>query len=147
MIGDVAEALRGEPSSRTGRELRFGRRGSLSVRLDTGTWFDHEAGAGGGTLDLVRHVLGCDRGAALDWLAGAGFVERGSGSAARAAPESPGSCSQNPQWRSYMIRSRNEAAHFGTRRPEVRSLITRNSLIHLSRARLGEPPPTRIRSR
>ena len=42
----VALDLLGEPPSRTRIELRFGRRGSLSVCLDKGTSFDHEAGEG-----------------------------------------------------------------------------------------------------
>ena len=37
-----------------GTEIRVGRRGSLSVRLDSGAWFDHEAGRGGDVLDLAR---------------------------------------------------------------------------------------------
>ena len=96
IAGEVAEALLGEPSSRTGRELRFGRRGSLSVRLDTGTWHDHEAGEGGGVLDLVIRERRCDTAAALVWLESGGFVggpERRcaafSGPAAPAVPPAP----------------------------------------------------------
>lgn len=52
----VARALCGEPnpslSSKT--ELRFGQHGSLSVDLQKGTFFDHEAGQGGGVLGLVE---------------------------------------------------------------------------------------------
>ena len=44
LAGDVARALLGEPSSSTRAELRFGRRGSLSVDLRRGVWHDHEAG-------------------------------------------------------------------------------------------------------
>lgn len=69
----VAEALLGEPSSATRRELRYGRKGSLSVRLDTGQWFDHEAGEGGGVLDLVTRERG-SRAAALAWLEAEGFI-------------------------------------------------------------------------
>ena len=68
IAGDVARALLGEPTSRTRSELRYGRRGSLSVRLDSGTWFDFEAGEGGGVLDLVRRELQCDTAAALAWI-------------------------------------------------------------------------------
>src|SRR5437764_9472655 len=66
----VAAALLGEPNRHlsNGKELRYGSHGSLSVDLEAGTWFDHEAKAGGGVLDLVRRQLRCDRSAALDWL-------------------------------------------------------------------------------
>ena len=74
IAGDVARALLGEPSSATGRELRFGRRGSLSVDLRDGVWHDHEAGEGGGVLDLVTRERRCSTGEALEWLRGAGFV-------------------------------------------------------------------------
>ena len=71
----VAEALLGEPTSRTRTELRYGRKGSLSVRLDTGQWFDHEAGEGGGVLALVERERG-SRPAALAWLEAEGFIGR-----------------------------------------------------------------------
>lgn len=32
-------------------EWRYGAKGSLSVNLVKGTWFDHEGGEGGGALD------------------------------------------------------------------------------------------------
>ena len=87
IAGGVARALFGEPSSATARELRFGRRGSLSVRLDTGQWFDHENGTGGGVLDLVVRECG-SRGAALDWLESAGFVAPRAGASGTPPPES-----------------------------------------------------------
>jgi len=55
-IETVARALLGEPnhklSSKT--ELRWGNHGSMSVDLNKGTWFDHEAYEGGGVIDLIR---------------------------------------------------------------------------------------------
>ena len=75
IIGPVAEALLGEPSRRSGRELRYGRKGSLSVHLDKGTWRDYESATGGGVLDLVKRERGCDTAAALDWLESGRFVE------------------------------------------------------------------------
>ncbi len=39
-----------------------------NVALDSGRWFDHARGEGGGVLALVEIVLGCDRHGALDWL-------------------------------------------------------------------------------
>jgi hypothetical protein len=55
IIGTVARHYWGEPNRKlsTGKELRFGSHGSKSVDLESGTWFDHEAGAGGGVADLV----------------------------------------------------------------------------------------------
>lgn len=69
-MGAVARDLLGEPNEAlsTDDELRFGSRGSTAVDLKAGTFFDHEAGKGGGVLDLVmlkRHV---DKQGALAWL-------------------------------------------------------------------------------
>jgi len=70
-IGQVARQLRndlnGELSTQT--ELRFGRRGSLSVDLQAGRWFDHEQQTGGGVLDLVARENGNANGAAVEWIA------------------------------------------------------------------------------
>ena len=77
LAAPVARALLGEPNPRmsTARELRYGRKGSLAVRLDSGQWFDHESGAGGGVLDLVARVRGGDRAAAARWLGKEGFTD------------------------------------------------------------------------
>lgn len=73
----VALALLGEPnrtlSART--KWRYGRKGSMAVDLDTGEWFDHEADAGGGVLDLIAFCNGYgtpgyrDRKRAAEWFA------------------------------------------------------------------------------
>jgi hypothetical protein len=54
----VALALLGEPNRRLSKakELRFGTNGSLSVDLEKGRWFSHEAQQGGGVLALIEHV-------------------------------------------------------------------------------------------
>ena len=57
-MGDVAVALLGEPNAALSseRELRYGHRGSLAVHIagPYAGWFrDHEAGTGGGVLDLI----------------------------------------------------------------------------------------------
>ena len=77
LVEPVALALLGEPNPRmsTARELRYGRKGSLAVRLDSGQWFDHESGAGGGVLDLVARERGGDRVAAAGWLDAEGFTD------------------------------------------------------------------------
>ena len=78
LLEPVARALldpsRGEPQMR-GRELRYGRRGSFSVDCERGTWFDHEAGEGGGVLALVERECGSDRAGAIAWLRERGFLE------------------------------------------------------------------------
>ena len=74
IAGDVAIALLGEPSSATQRELRFRRRGSVSVDLTHGLWFDYEADTGGGVLDLVMREHGCGKAGALAWLEAGGFL-------------------------------------------------------------------------
>ena len=61
---DLLDAERGLPREH-GCELRYGRRGSMSVDLDRGAWFDHEAGVGGGVIALVEHLRGCGRADAL----------------------------------------------------------------------------------
>ncbi|WP_249694365.1 AAA family ATPase [Stappia sp. WLB 29] len=73
-IAEVAKRLLGEPNKALSKdkELRFGSRGSLSVKVGgphAGTWHDHESDNGGGVLDLVVRERGGDRKAAADWLA------------------------------------------------------------------------------
>jgi len=59
-IEQLARRLWGEPSSEhsTREDLRFGTHGSKSVRLKDRTWYDHEAGEGGGYADLYEKVHG-----------------------------------------------------------------------------------------
>ena len=64
----VCERLLGEPSSRSARELRWGRKGSFRLKLNTGTWSDFEAGEGGGVLALVMREERLDKAGALAWL-------------------------------------------------------------------------------
>lgn len=66
----VARAVMGEPSSTSGSEARWGRKGSLSLTLTgdrAGLWCSHESGDGGDMIDLVKHALGVDTRAALAW--------------------------------------------------------------------------------
>ena len=66
MLPDVARRLLADrPCRELGGDLRYGSRGSLVVHPH-GTWHDFEAGAGGGTLALVEHVLQTDRAGAAD---------------------------------------------------------------------------------
>lgn len=50
----IARHYWGEPTSTRGSELRWGTHGSKSVDLKKGTFYDHEAGEGGGVVDLVK---------------------------------------------------------------------------------------------
>ena len=72
LLEPVAQELLGEPVRRSaGGEWRYRRKGSLAVNVDgprRGTWRDHEAGVGGGVLDLLAHVEGLGRNNALAWL-------------------------------------------------------------------------------
>jgi AAA domain len=75
LIGRVALELLGEPNKALSskKELRFGSRGSMAVDLQKGTWFDHEAGEGGGTLDLITRETGRKGRARFDWLEEHGY--------------------------------------------------------------------------
>jgi len=55
-IEQVARHYLGEPNAKLskGNELRWGTHGSFSVSKNKGTFFCHERGVGGGTIDLVR---------------------------------------------------------------------------------------------
>ena len=63
------------PRLNAAREMRYGRKGSLAVRIDSGQWFDHEAGAGGGVIALVKRERQCSTRDALAWLESAGFAD------------------------------------------------------------------------
>ena len=79
----VADALAADgllpeptPGPRRDGERRYGKHGSLSLDL-SGMWHDHEAGVGGGVLDLVKHLTGRDP---LDWLADRRLIDPPRGS-------------------------------------------------------------------
>ena len=70
-IVSVWAAVGGGPL-RHGRGKAFWRDGDGSNVVlddDRGVWFDHAHGTGGGVLMLIETVLGCDRRAAIKWLA------------------------------------------------------------------------------
>ncbi|MDQ2802609.1 MAG: DUF927 domain-containing protein, partial [Pseudomonadota bacterium] len=77
-MGPVARELLGEPSFEhpAKHEMRWGERGSLSVRTDLGTWHDHETNQGGGVLDLVQGRRNLDKNAAVEWLRERGHLPK-----------------------------------------------------------------------
>src|SRR5262249_54892173 len=83
VIEPVARALLGAPNRELSskKELRYGSRGSLCIDLKKGTWYDHEQGYGGGTIDLVvyaQQLHGHDaRSRAHDWLRDKGYIANG----------------------------------------------------------------------
>jgi len=64
---ELCEHLLGEPTRRTSRELRYGRKGSLSVDLRKCVWRDHESGEGGGPLQLIQRELSLSKADAIAW--------------------------------------------------------------------------------
>jgi putative DNA primase/helicase len=67
---EVAQHLLGQPSYHGPHEWRWGRRGSLALRVAgerRGQWFDHEAGTGGDLLALVQRERRCTFPEAIAW--------------------------------------------------------------------------------
>lgn len=77
LMGPVALALLGEPPEKhhDGLEWRYGTRGSLCIRVDKGTYYDNEAGVGGGTLDLLQRRGNLDKPGALEWMRDRKLIE------------------------------------------------------------------------
>lgn len=69
LIEPVARLLLGEPNEHLSSALkpRYRRHGSMSVDLVAGTWYEHEAGLGGGVLELIRRETGTA--ITRDWMA------------------------------------------------------------------------------
>ncbi len=53
---DVAKQLLGEPSSTSSKEFRWGTHGSLTLNLESATWYSFEHDTGGGIIDLIKHL-------------------------------------------------------------------------------------------
>ena len=90
LLPDVARRLLGEPPriEAGGATWRYRGRGSLAVHVGgarAGTWRDHEAGAGGGTLALIEHAAQTDKAGALAWLVDARLIAAPGGPEARPA--------------------------------------------------------------
>ena len=112
----VCERLLGDPSGRSSREWRWGRKGSFRLRIDTGTWNDFEAGEGGGVLTLVMREERLDKAGALEWLEQQGFLRKQDSN-----PSYPESSTQN---RSIQSLGRTADQHRNTLTPEQRNRQT-----------------------
>ena len=78
LMADVAAVIWGKPTSSSKTELRYGRKGSVSIDLEKGTWYDHEAGEGGGVLDALKKRGGVhDDQEAFHWLEERGLWTNG----------------------------------------------------------------------
>lgn len=60
----------------TTKEQRWGKKGGFSVRLDDGTWYDHEDQEGGGVIALLARYKGFEKQEAVEWLVERGLIER-----------------------------------------------------------------------
>jgi RecA-family ATPase len=76
-MAPVARRLLGEPNKAlsTRGDTRYGNKGSVSIVAADGTFYDHEAKAGGGVLDLIAREVGGDRNGAVAWLEREGLIE------------------------------------------------------------------------
>lgn len=73
IVKPVLLQILGEPNKElsTAKELRFGRKGSLSVDPVKGIWSDFETGDSGGLLDLIHYKTGVEP---FDWLRQNGYA-------------------------------------------------------------------------
>ena len=68
-IKQIVDLLDLKPSSSSIHELRFGKKGSLTINLNQNTWFDFETQSGGGMLDFIVHQNEAEnRPEAAKWL-------------------------------------------------------------------------------
>jgi hypothetical protein len=76
LMEPVAHRLLGAPNKALSgaKDLRYGTKGSLSINLAKGTWYDHEAGNGGGCLDFVARETGLQDADAVQWLRQEGLL-------------------------------------------------------------------------
>lgn len=76
LIGPVARRLWGDPNKRLSKPeaLRWGNQGARIVYPATGAFKDTEADRAGGTLELIQHTRGCDKGGAIAWLVAEGLI-------------------------------------------------------------------------
>ena len=70
---EVAKHFWGDPTRKTAREIRWGRKGSKSLTKETGHWYDFEADRGGDVFDLIEVESQTDRRGAIQWLKDNGY--------------------------------------------------------------------------
>jgi Protein of unknown function (DUF3631) len=72
----VARELRGEPNRHlsNGKQLKWGTHGSLSLKIESGIFYDHEIGGGGGIRWFVGRELGLDDAGISEWLSSRGYI-------------------------------------------------------------------------
>jgi putative DNA primase/helicase len=71
LIREVATMLMGESNAQlsSGGNTRYGTNGSLSIKVDDNTFYDHEQQSGGGLLDLICREAGLSaKSEAITWL-------------------------------------------------------------------------------
>ena len=95
----VAIQALGQPTITSKKQLRWGRKGSLVLFLDTGFFFDHETQTQMGLLDFVVHHWGCNGHASaarmlhdmhgLPPAVSGGGLSRGSSTLSQPPPEEP----------------------------------------------------------
>ncbi|MGG5886119.1 DUF7146 domain-containing protein [Falsiroseomonas sp. HC035] len=95
---ELARDLIGTDATTKGRdELRFGRRGSLSIEVagpKRGSWYDHEAALGGDPLGLVAHLNRTSMRDAYTWAQG--WLGQDHGAAYRQDARRPVEASEAP---------------------------------------------------
>ena len=77
IIKEVAHRLMGEPNAQlsTGGNTRYGTNGSLSIKVDDNTFYDHEQQSGGGVLDLICREAGLSaKSDAITWMRNNGIA-------------------------------------------------------------------------
>ena len=76
---EVCERLMGAPDQAGATDLRWGRRGSFRLLLQSGSWHDYENGERGGVLDLIQRELRIDKESSIQWLRSEGLLPNDGG--------------------------------------------------------------------
>ena len=100
-MGEVARFLLDKPNRAmsTGKNVRYGERGSLSVDIVKGTWFDFETNTGGGVLDLIERETGPRGDDRFAWLREHEFKPNGSGKSSKPSSSNGSKAHEKPKKR------------------------------------------------
>ena len=75
LLADIARAQGMQPTSQKPGELRFNKKGSLSINLEENTWYDFESETGGGAFDFVIYQgHATNRSSAAQWCKQQGLM-------------------------------------------------------------------------